>query len=120
MEATLYDHEGRVVAYIDSDGESIYLYDGEPVAWKEGDGIYSYRGTFLGWVVAGWVLDVNGDHVFFTDSARGGPVKPVRNVGPIRGMRGVRPVRGVRAVRPVRPVRSLRWSVLSGEEFFFD
>ncbi|HEX6039361.1 MAG TPA: hypothetical protein VFZ20_15020 [Longimicrobium sp.] len=63
METTLYDHDGRAVAYIDSDGESIYLYDGEPVAWIEGDCIYAYGGNFIGWVVAGWVLDKNGERV---------------------------------------------------------
>jgi hypothetical protein len=42
MDATaLYDSEGRPIAYIDSDGESIYLYNGAPLAWLLGAVIYA-------------------------------------------------------------------------------
>lgn len=112
--------EGRPIAYVDDDGESIYLWDGMPVAWLEGDAIYAYSGRFLGWFVDGWVRDIDGDVVFFTDNAQGGPVKPVRQVRPVRGVRGVRPIRGVREIRPIRAVRSLNWSAHSDESWFLE
>ena len=118
MSLTFYNSEGRAVAYLDDDTESIYLYDGTPVAWLSDDSIYSYSGRYLGWFQNGWVWDLCGDCVFFTDTATGGPVRPVTQVRPVRGVRAVRPVRGVREVRPVRPVRSAAWSNLSDESFF--
>lgn len=118
MTVTFYNSEGRAVAYLDDNGESIYLYDGTPVAWLSEDSIYSYSGRYLGWFQNGWVWDLNGHCVFFTDNATGGVGRPIRQVRPVRGVRSVRPVRGVREVRPVRPVKSLSWSNLSGESFF--
>ena len=85
--------DGRPVAYLDDDGESIYLWDGTPCGWLSEDSIYAYSGKFLGWLWDGWIRDTSGDCVFFTDQARGGPVRPVRQVRPVRGVRGVRPVR---------------------------
>lgn len=120
MITTFYNSEGRAVAYIDDDGEAIYLYDGSPVAWLSDDGMFAYSGKFLGWLSDGWVRDLRGDCAFFTDSTSGGgPVRPVRQVKPVRGVRGIRPVRGVRQVRPVRPVNSLSWSRLRSESFFY-
>jgi hypothetical protein len=118
MATTLYDRRGKPVAYVADDGISIYLYRGKPVAWISQNGVYAYSGKFLGWVDSGWVIDRRGRRAFFTSAARGGPVKPVRQLQPVRGVRRVRPVRGVRQVRPVRPVTSLSWSDVSGEEFF--
>lgn len=113
-----YNEDGRAIAYIDSNGESIYLYSGEPVAWLSGESIYNYNGKYLGWFQQGWVFDCDGDRVFFTENSSGGPAKPARSARPARGARGARPARGAREVRPAKPVRSLNWSNLSGEEFF--
>jgi hypothetical protein len=115
---TFYNSEGRAVAYLDDDGQSIYLYDGTPVAWLSKNNVYAYSGKFLGWFENGWFIDLSGDHVFFAEGASGGPVKPIKQVRPIRGVREVRPVRGVCEVRPVKPVKSLDWSPNSDESFF--
>ena len=40
---TFYDINGRAVAYRD-DGESIYLFTGEPVAYIYGNLVYTYNG----------------------------------------------------------------------------
>ena len=114
----MYNAEGQAVAYVDADGESIYLYDGTPAGFLQDGGIYAYSGRFVGWFEQGWVRDSNGHAVFFTESAGGGPIRPVRQVRPVRGVRQVRPVRGVREVRPVRPVFSSTWSAVSHEGFF--
>ncbi len=115
---TLYDHKGQAIAYVDEDGESIYLYGGQPVAFLSDDSIFAYSGKHLGWLDHGWVRDHAGQCVFFTDEASGGPVQPIRAVRPVRGVRGVRPVRGVMAARPVKPVSGVSWSTLSGPAFF--
>lgn len=37
---TLYDRNGTPAAYIDSDGEHIYLFDGKPAAYLNEDAVY--------------------------------------------------------------------------------
>jgi len=118
MIVTFYNSEGRAVAYLDDNGESIYLYDGTPVAWLSDDSIYSYSGRYLGWFQNGWVWDLSGHCVFFTDNASGGAGRPARQARPARGARGARPARGAREARPARPARSAAWSNLSDESFF--
>jgi hypothetical protein len=115
---TLYNQDGRAVAYIDDDGQSIYLYGGAPVAWLSEESIYSYSGAYLGWFEDGWVIDRSGHRVFFTDDSSGGPARPARQARPARGARGARPARGAREARPARPARSLSWSANSDESFF--
>ena len=118
MATTFYNSDGRAVAYIDNDGESVYLYDGSPVAFVVDDSIYAYGGQFLGWFADGWVTARNGQRVFFTDEASGGPAKPARQVKPVRSVRRVRPVRDVREVRPAGRTRLMSWSDVSHEGFF--
>ena len=112
---TFYDSSGTAVAHLDDDGESLYLYDGEPVAWLSEGSVFAYSGSYPGWFEDGWIYDRSGSPALFTDDASGGPRKPVRAV---RGIRNVRAVRPVREVTPVRPVLSSSWSEVSGPEYF--
>lgn len=115
---TFYSQSGAAVAYLDNDGKSIYLYAGAPVAYLSGDTVYSYGGRVLGWLDSGWVIDRSGLHVFFTEKARGGPMKPMKNMKPMKGMKGMKPMKGMKEMTPMRPMRSLAWSQLSGPAFF--
>jgi hypothetical protein len=115
---TLYNGQGRAVAYIDDDGESIYLYNGSSVAWLSDDSVYGNGGRYLGWIENGWVYDGSGKVAFFMDDAQGGPARPARQARPARGARAARPAKGAREARPARPARSLSWSDLSDETFF--
>jgi hypothetical protein len=117
MELVFYDRTGRAVAY-SSDGKHIFTFDGSPVAYLDRGSVYSYSGSHMGWFVDGWVRDDSGHCVFFTQTARGGPVKPVKAVKPVKGVKSVKPVKGVKQVRPVKPVNSLSWSDQSGPQFF--
>ncbi len=47
MELTIYDKSGRPHAYIADDG-TIYLWNGEPVAYLEEEHVYGFNGTHLG------------------------------------------------------------------------
>jgi len=115
---TFYNHEGRAVAYLDDNGESIYLYTGEPVAWLSDESVYDYNGHYLGWFQNGWIFDCDGHCVFFTEDSSGGPGKPSRQGRPVRGARYAQPARGAREARPAKPARSTTWSDLSDESFF--
>jgi hypothetical protein len=103
---TLYTSRGEPIAYIDDDGQSIYLFNGEPEAWLSKDRVYTYRGSYLGWYQAGWIYDRFGKPALFTSGASGGPAKPARSARPAR------------EAAPARPARSTSWSTLSGVQFF--
>lgn len=115
---TLYSSSGQAVAYLDDDGQSIYLYDGTPVGWLSDESVYAYSGRYLGWVDNGWFYDRNGRPAFFTDYSSGGPARPARSARAARGARGARPARGAREARPARPARSLSWSQVSNSGYF--
>ena len=115
---TLYTSRGEPIAYIDDDGQAIYLFNGEPVAWLSKDRVYTYRGSYLGWYQAGWIYDRFGKPALFTTGASGGPAKPARSARPARNARFARPARGAREAAPARPARSTSWSTLSGVQFF--
>lgn len=117
MKIVFYNASGEPIAYTE-DGVHIYLFDGKPVAYIDRDSIYSYSGKHLGWYIDGWIKDNNGDCVFFTEEAKGGPVKPVKGVKPVKSVKQVKPVKSVKEVKPVRPVRSLSWSSVLSDAFF--
>lgn len=116
-EMTFYDRNGRPICYT-QDGEHIYLFSGEPVAYLYDGSVYAFSGKHLGWYIDGWIRDHNGNCVFFTEHASGGPIKPVRQVRPVKSVKQIRPIKGVKEIKPVRPVRTLSWSPLSSEAFF--
>ena len=114
----LYDKYGEPFAYSEDD-VYIYLFNGQPVAYFYNDTVYGFNGHQFGWFVNGWVRDLQGKCVFFTEYTTGpGPVKPVKKVRPIKSVKRVKPVRQVKQVRKARPVSSLNWSELSGAQFF--
>ena len=112
-----YDERGCPVAYTE-DGTHIFTFGGRPVAYLDGESVYSFSGTHLGWFEDGWIRDNGGRCVFYTHDAQGGPVKPVEQVKPVKSVKSVSPVKSVGCVRPVKAVKSLSWSRLSGEQFF--
>ena len=115
---TFYDYTGEPIAYSE-DNIHIYLYTGEPVAYFDRDAVYGFNGKQFGWFNNGWIRDLNGNCVFFTENATGyGPVKPVKHICPVKGVKHVKPVKCVQAVLRVRPVSCLNWSSLSGIAFF--
>lgn len=115
---TFYDKNGKPIAYLDDDNESIFLYNGSPVAWLSNDTVYSYRGQVLGWFQDGWIRDLHGNCVFFSDNASGGPAKPAKQTKPARGAKSARPAKGARQARPAKAAKSVSWSISSNESFF--
>ena len=119
MEYIFYDQTGMPIAY--TYGDDIYLYDGTPVAYIYNDSyIYSIRGKHLGFFIDYWIIDLDGNYVFFTDNASGGMVKPTKRVAPVRSVRRVMPVKYTKEVARIKPVRKYNWSNKSGRMFFID
>ena len=115
---TFYDMNGRAVAYCD-DGESIYLFTGEPVAYIFGNLVYTYNGYQLGWFEKGWIRDLQGACVFFTENAIGGMLKPLKKLKPLKYLKRLKPLKGIRRIPRIKPLNRFKWSHLSGENFFF-
>ena len=113
-----YDRNGMPLAFCD-DGEHIFLVCGKPAGYIYDGAVYRFNGQQIGWFENGWIRDMRGYAVFFTDNADTyGPVKPTKKVIPVKGVRSIIPIKGVRQVRQVRPVKSFSWSGIAGEEFF--
>ncbi len=117
MNSTVYDSNGRPVAYTEDDVH-IYLFSGEPVAYLDNGSVYSFSGRHLGRFENGCIRDNNGQCVFFTENATGGPMKPMEMMKPMKSMEQMKPMKGMKEMRPMRPMDSLSWSELSGEHFF--
>lgn len=67
MEITLYDGMGTPVAYYDTEN-TIWLWDGQAVAYFDGQMIYSWRGRHIGWFIGDIMYDIEGYKVGFTAS----------------------------------------------------
>ena len=67
-EESLYDVHGRPKAYIADDGGTIYMWDGNAVAYLMDDKVYGWNGRHLGWLVDGVVYDLHGRRVAYLRS----------------------------------------------------
>ena len=112
-----YDKGGTPRCYSD-DNEHIYSYDGEPLGYIRGTNVWNYNGRYLGRFYNNWIVDKNGDNVFFTEDAIGGPVKPIRKLAPLKSVKKLRPLKAVREGVPAGLVRSLNWSSQNIHVFF--
>jgi len=107
QELTLFDSEGEAIAYIDySEDETIFLWNGNPVAFLENDGgdiyVFGFNGNFLGWYVNGIIYDKSGNPV--------GAKKGAVNMRLQRESRKSRQYRIPRKPRTPRTPRTPRWS----------
>ena len=113
-----YDRNGKPTAYTEDDTH-IFLFTGEPVAYFDKDAVYGFNGRQFGWYDDGWIRDLYGCCVFFSENATGsGPVKPVKCICPVKCVKWIKPVKSVKNVRHVKPTKCLSWSSLSGIPFF--
>jgi hypothetical protein len=117
MESTFYDSKGTPIAYTE-DRVHIYLYSGERAAYLSGNSVYSFSGIHLGWFEDGWIRDTNGDCVFFTDKAKGGPMKPLKSLKPLKNLKHLKPSKSPKEPTPRQSRKSRSWSELSGKHFF--
>ena len=112
-----YDRNGRPTAYVD-DNVHIFLFSGEAVGYLNGNAVFSYKGKHLGWFDKGWIRDLKGCCVFYSEKVTGGPVTPVKKVCPVKSVKRIIPVKHVEEIKKVRAVDRYDWSPLSGEAFF--
>jgi hypothetical protein len=100
MEITLFNKNGTPVAYIADDGETIYLWDGRPVAYLKGDKVYGWQGRQLGWFQNGTVFDIYGLRTGFIKSKS--PI--ATEVEPLKAQKRLTPSRGKKQAQVIKPV----------------
>lgn len=112
-EISLFDAKGRPVAYIaDDKDQTIYLWDGKPVAylygddWKAGIDVYGFNGKHLGWFKSGIVYDHDGYAVGGIKDVFSSPVQ----LEPLKSLKELRPLKSLRELRPLKPLFSKTWS----------
>lgn len=116
---TFYDRNGKPMAYTEDDIH-IYLFSGKPVAYFDGNAVFGFNGKHMGWFEKGWIRDIWGACVFFTENASGsGPMKPMKQMRPMKCMKQMKPMKAMRQMKRMKPMNQLSWSALSGESFFY-
>lgn len=117
MDETLYCRTGQAIAYFDQD--VVYVFSGQPVAYLEHDVLYNYPGRALGLYDRGWVCELAGACVFFTEAAGDNRLlRPALGRRPPKASHLAQPIRGTRDPRPPIVPRVACWSVTSPAEFF--
>lgn len=99
METTLFNRNGKPVAYIADDKETIYLWDGRAVAYLSEDQVYGYNGKQLGWFANGTVFDIYGLRSGFMLSKS--PIVTHRE--PIKSPKKTKKAKAVRQIAVVKP-----------------
>lgn len=113
-----YDNHGKPTAYTEDDMH-IFLFTGQPVAYLSGDAVFGFNGRLLGWFNNGWIRDLNGYCVFYSENATGcGPSMPSRGSCPSKGSKASMPSKASMQSRCSRASDKTGWSPLSGKQFF--
>jgi hypothetical protein len=112
MEITLFNKNGKPVSYIADDGETIYMWDGRPVAYLFEDQIYSWQGRQLGWFHNGTVFDIYGLRAGFIKSKS--PI--ATEMEPLRSQKQFKPAKGKKQSQVIKPVLCYGYSNNSLED----
>ena len=100
-EITLFDQEGRPVAYIDFTEEPvIYLWNGHAVAYLSDQHIYGFSGRHLGWFEDGTVINHQGEKIGFTKRKCPGMTK----AEPAKMDKLIQKIKSIKEMAPLRPV----------------
>lgn len=102
-EITLFGSKGDPKAYIAKDEENtIYSFDGRPLAYLDGENIYGFNGRHLGWFEDGIVWDHKGLRVGFTSSK----CPAFTKFEPFKGFKRFKPFKAFKQFAPFKPFKS--------------
>ena len=112
MEITLFNKNGKPVAYLADDGETIYLWDGRPAAFVAGDKVYDWNGRQMGWFTNGTIFDIYGMRTGFIRSKS--PI--ATEMEPLKPKKHLRPVRGKGQTQVIKPILCYGFSTKNLED----
>lgn len=104
-EVSLFDGQGKATAYIAvSDGLTIYLWSGEPVAYLDPDSqggynVYGFNGNHLGWFLNDVIWDHSGNASCADKAAM-----QTTELEPLKSLKQLKPLKAIEEIAPVRPV----------------
>ena len=114
----IYDKTGRAVAHIQN--RVFFSIQGEPLAFLDmTKNIYNYKGMHIGRFEFGWVRDLQGYCIAFTDKCSGGgPILPILKITPIPNIPQIPPIPPIPEIPKIPGIPQLSWSSLSWKQFF--
>ena len=112
-ELSLYDSEGKPIAYIVTEDDfTIYMWDGTPVAYlipkNDQFNIFGYNGNHLGWLVNGIIRDHEGNGIGFIKNA----VKMYTQYEPYKSYKQYKPFKSYREYEPYMPYLTTTWAAM--------
>ena len=100
MEESLYNLRGDAIAYIAHDDDNtIYMWNGMPVAYIYDDCIYGFNGKHLGWFDDGYIRDLGGNILGSNEESAVGFV----GFEPFKGFKQFSPFRAFREFEHTKP-----------------
>lgn len=110
---TLFNNNGNAVAYFDDDNETIFLWDGTPVAYLDNENIYGFNGKHLGWFEDGIIWNHNGEKGGFNKESL--PV--FAKFEPFKEFKKFKPFKSFKEFAPFKPFKSNTISKMDFSEF---
>ena len=113
QEISLFDKNGEPSAYVDVGDEdnTIYLWNGLPVAYLSSNGgyynVYGFNGNHLGWYEDGIIRDHDGDAVAFKEGAVSGVYTKYE---PYKSYKKYKPYKSYKQYEPYKPYFSSNFS----------
>lgn len=119
MKLCFYTKQGKLFGYCE-DNKTVYTFEGKPVAYIDGEDMYAFSGSHLGYLERGNVWDHNGHMFLFTDISRFGvgPLKPKKALMPLKKLKSRIPLKGKKVRKPSKPLKSKKWSSSSPIDVF--
>jgi hypothetical protein len=116
----LFNKKAQANYYLDGDKIHVYSWAGEPVAFVEKMGVFSFDLIHLGWYEDGWLRDHDGKCVALTEPpGKSGPNPPKIKARPEPPMDKKEPPEKPEVKElPRRPAKKALWSETSDVEFF--
>jgi hypothetical protein len=106
MEITLYNKNGQPTAYIATDKETIYLWNGKAAAYIQDDKVWGFNGRQLGWIKNGVIYTHDGAKIGF----RADKCPVTRCTSPVKCIKQERREKGLRQVARIHPVLQVGYS----------
>ena len=107
-EISLFDKEGDAKAYI-ADDLTIYLWDGDPVAYLSNSNntwhVYGFNGNHLGWYINGIIYDNDG----YAVGAQKDATNMITSIEGIKGIKSIKPIKSIKEIVPIKPILSRSW-----------
>ncbi len=107
----LYNRHGQVAAWLDRVECQIVDLSGKHVAFVDGDSVYDYSGSHVGWWRKDHIRDSRGAVGLYTSSSANlGVTKPYLAYAPFPPLKAFAPFKPFKAFKPFRPYDQWSWS----------